>query len=337
VTAEGIVVKGGSIGAVIERNRIKNSTYAGILVGQSTAESLMDPVQNPNYYKNINAVVRNNIVENTDNAGIGMYAAQSPKIYNNTLINTARTVGASIIVAAQTHTTSTGTLVTSTTDPSIVNAIVTNTTVGSRPLFHIQSNGYTGTLTLDHNRYNNGGGTASFWDERTSSGYYGTWATWPSHTGAEAGSSLGDPGLTADGHLAAGSPSIDAGRTLALVTNDFDGDARSGATDIGADEYVTAVVVTNQPPVAGADAATTLKNAAVKINVLANNTDPNGDRLTVTAVTTPAHGTVVVNSDGTVTYTPAYNYLGADTFRYTIGDGHGGFSTATVTLTVKRK
>ena len=38
----------------------------------------------------------------------------------------------------------------------------------------------------------------------------------------------------------------------------------------------------------------------------------------------PAHGTATVNADGTITYAPAANYNGADSFSYTIGDGNGG-------------
>ena len=38
----------------------------------------------------------------------------------------------------------------------------------------------------------------------------------------------------------------------------------------------------------------------------------------------PAHGTAAINADGTITYTPAANYNGADSFTYTISDGNGG-------------
>ena len=44
----------------------------------------------------------------------------------------------------------------------------------------------------------------------------------------------------------------------------------------------------------------------------------------MSAATTPAHGTATVNADGTITYAPAANYHGADSFSYTIGDGNGG-------------
>ena len=51
----------------------------------------------------------------------------------------------------------------------------------------------------------------------------------------------------------------------------------------------------------------------------------------MSAATAPAHGTATVNVDGTITYAPAANYHGADSFSYTIGDGNGGSATATVT------
>ena len=326
----GIVAKGGLIGALIQRNRIVNFGD-GIELGQTTDPIYMNPVENPNYYENIDGLVRNNIIQGTNYAGITISAAENPQVYNNTLIDTARVGQGSIYLTPATH----NSVMTVTTSPSIVNNIVTRTVSTSLPLVFITSNGFTGTLTLDHNRYYNGGGTTSFWDERSSNGYYGTWATWPAHIGAEAGSSAGDPGIDATGHLVAGSPCIGAGRTLAEVTDDIDGDPRTGAYDIGADQYEAPAA--NQPPVAVAATATTVKNTPVTINVLANDYDPDGDSLTVTAVTKAAHGTVVLNADGTITYTPAIAFIGTDTFSYAISDGHGGTATAKVTVTVKRR
>ncbi len=48
----------------------------------------------------------------------------------------------------------------------------------------------------------------------------------------------------------------------------------------------------------------------------------------------PAHGVAVANPDGTITYTPALNFNGADSFTYTVSDGNGGTATATVSVTV---
>ena len=85
------------------------------------------------------------------------------------------------------------------------------------------------------------------------------------------------------------------------------------------------------------DAAALNAGTSVTINVLANDSDPNGDTLTVTAVTQPAsgHGVVTINADGTLTYTQTVFVNGTETFTYTISDGHGGTATATVTVTVK--
>ena len=66
---------------------------------------------------------------------------------------------------------------------------------------------------------------------------------------------------------------------------------------------------------------------------LANDTDVEGDTLTIQSVTQGVNGTVVDNGDGTVTYTPAADWNGVDTFTYTVSDG-ALTDTATVTVTV---
>ena len=94
---------------------------------------------------------------------------------------------------------------------------------------------------------------------------------------------------------------------------------------------------TQEPPVAVDDAATTAEDTAVTINVLANDSDPDGALVpgTVTIAGQPANGSVVVNADGTVTYTPDANYNGADSFSYTVTDDEGNVSNvATVNLTI---
>ena len=88
------------------------------------------------------------------------------------------------------------------------------------------------------------------------------------------------------------------------------------------------------PPTATHDTATTDEDTPVTIDLLANDHDPDGDALRVTALTDPTVGTLVDHGDGTVTYTPNANANGADTFSYTITDDHFGFDTATVSITV---
>ena len=89
-----------------------------------------------------------------------------------------------------------------------------------------------------------------------------------------------------------------------------DGDATSNLATV-------TVAVANTAPTADDDTASTGRNRPVTITVLGNDTDPDGDTLTVTGATAPADGTVQVNNDGTLTYTPAAGFTGTDTFGYT--------------------
>jgi hypothetical protein len=114
--------------------------------------------------------------------------------------------------------------------------------------------------------------------------------------------------------------------TFVYRVTDFDGDSDMATVTV-------TVTPANDPPDARDDTATTPEDTAVTIPVLANDVDPDGDALTVTAVTQPANGMVVINADNTVTYTPAMNFNGTDTFTYTISDGMLT-DTATVTVTV---
>jgi Cadherin-like domain len=90
----------------------------------------------------------------------------------------------------------------------------------------------------------------------------------------------------------------------------------------------------NRDPIAAGYTATTAREVPVTINVLANDSDPDGDPLEVVSVTQGTDGEVVLNDDGTVTYTPAEGFDGTDSFAYTIDDDHGGQATGTVTVTV---
>ena len=89
------------------------------------------------------------------------------------------------------------------------------------------------------------------------------------------------------------------------------------------------------PPAATDDAASTSPGSPVVVNVLSNDTDPDGDALTVSAVTQPANGTAAISGGGlSVTYTPSAGFSGSASFTYTANDGNGGTATATVTVTV---
>ncbi len=104
----------------------------------------------------------------------------------------------------------------------------------------------------------------------------------------------------------------------------------------GTDTATVNVTVTsvNDPLVAADDSATVSEDSADNvIEVLSNDTDADGDSLTVASVTQPTNGSVT-NNGSDVSYTPDANYNGSDSFTYTVSDGNGGTDTATVSVTV---
>ncbi|MDD2989865.1 MAG: retention module-containing protein, partial [Zoogloea sp.] len=154
----------------------------------------------------------------------------------------------------------------------------------------------------------------------------------------------GDPltvtGATVDPAL--GSVVINPDGTLTFTpTPDFNGpvlitytvsDGKGGTASSTVTVNVTPV---NDNPIANPDVATTLENTPVTVPVLGNDSDPEGDPLTVTSATVdPALGSVAINPDGTLTFTPAPNFNGPVVINYTISDGQGGTATSTVTVNV---
>ena len=99
---------------------------------------------------------------------------------------------------------------------------------------------------------------------------------------------------------------------------------------------VVTITAVNDAPTAVNDAGSTNEDAAVNMNVLANDTDPDAlDTLLVSSLTQGANGTVTVNVDNTLKYTPNANFNGTDTFTYKAKDASNVESnSATVTITV---
>src|SRR5262245_61623286 len=135
-------------------------------------------------------------------------------------------------------------------------------------------------------------------------------------------------------------PSGDTAETpTALPATRRGSDAFTYTVSDGAGGSDTATVNVNvasvqDTPSANDDAATVAEDSGPNaINVLANDSDVDGDTLTVASVTQAAHGSVV-NNGSSVSYTPAPNYFGPDSFSYTVSDGQGGVDTATVNITV---
>jgi len=84
--------------------------------------------------------------------------------------------------------------------------------------------------------------------------------------------------------------------------------------------YITITAV-NDAPVANTDYATTEEDTSVDIDILKNDTDVEGDTITLVSWEQPANGTVTVSEAGIATYTPDENYYGTDSFTYIISDG----------------
>jgi hypothetical protein len=92
-------------------------------------------------------------------------------------------------------------------------------------------------------------------------------------------------------------------------------------------------VSNNRAPVAQDDNVLIADDASITIAVLTNDSDPDGDTLQVAAVTDASKGTVTLNANGTLTYTPAKSFKSTDSFSYTLSDGKLT-ATATVTITL---
>lgn len=88
------------------------------------------------------------------------------------------------------------------------------------------------------------------------------------------------------------------------------------------------------PPAAQDDTAETDEDVPVRIDVLANDSDPDGDTLSITAFGQGQHGSVALE-EGKLVYAPAADWFGEDSFLYQIEDGFGGSALATVRVTVR--
>jgi hypothetical protein len=102
------------------------------------------------------------------------------------------------------------------------------------------------------------------------------------------------------------------------------------------DTATVTVTVSNQPPVAVDDTASTPSNTPVTTNVVANDTDPESGALSIQSFTQGSNGTVSCTVPN-CTYTPNANFSGTDSYTYTISDPGGLTDVATVTVTVSNQ
>ena len=106
-----------------------------------------------------------------------------------------------------------------------------------------------------------------------------------------------------------------------------------------ADSEVAAVSIkvspVNDSPKANDDTVKAQEDAPIAtVKVLANDTDPEGDKLMVINATQGTNGSVTIGTDSTLAYTPDRNFSGTDSFTYQLSDGKGGTDTAAVNVTI---
>jgi len=109
-----------------------------------------------------------------------------------------------------------------------------------------------------------------------------------------------------------------------------------GKTDSEPASVLITVNPANDPPIANDDSVTIRENTpAKKIDVLANDTEVDNEPLRISDITQGSHGSVEINPDNTLSYTPNPKFEGADTFTYTISDREGQTDTAVVNITIE--
>ncbi|HAD11628.1 MAG TPA: hypothetical protein DCF33_04230 [Saprospirales bacterium] len=237
IATTGVYVKGGGRNCIIEANRIENCGEGGIYLGFYTDAEWFDTDFNPEYYENINGLVINNLVVNTQHAGIGLWGAKDARVYNNTIINAALTEHAALFF--------------NTTDVWIDD--VTSARVGSRNvrvvnnlfvqpgtqepvMVRVRENALNGNNNqIDNNGYYDPAGT-TFLDDNLD---WEEWslAQWKAQTFRDLHSFDADPQMDGSHHLLAGSPCINTGVNQPFITTDREGQPRTdGANDIGSDE-----------------------------------------------------------------------------------------------------
>ena len=120
-------------------------------------------------------------------------------------------------------------------------------------------------------------------------------------------------------------------------TADFTYTVTDGTLTSNTATVTVSVAAVNDAPVANNDSLTATEDTALSYTaaqLLGNDTDADGNTLTIASVTSGSGGTAVLNGDGTVTFTPNANFNGTADFTYTVTDGTVTSNTATVSVTI---
>jgi hypothetical protein len=167
-----------------------------------------------------------------------------------------------------------------------------------------------------------------------------TLSQWQTATGQDRHSLVATPAqlfvnaTNGDYHLVPGSPAVDMGTVQLVPSRDLAGNSRprGAGIDIGAYEYLAGVA--NLPPLAVNDVFGTAAGTPIDLNVLANDSDPEGGLLTVIAFSSATAGNLVRLTNGQLRYTPQAGFSGVDSFSYSVSDGTSVSASVTVTIMV---
>jgi VCBS repeat-containing protein len=110
-----------------------------------------------------------------------------------------------------------------------------------------------------------------------------------------------------------------------------------GSTDSDAASVTIEVTAVQDAPIANNDVYTVAEDSILEVaanGVLGNDVDADGDSLAATLVTSPIHGVVTFNADGSFVYTPDADFVGIDGFSYYVNDGSTDSDAASVTIEV---
>ncbi|WP_166832001.1 Ig-like domain-containing protein, partial [Thalassoroseus pseudoceratinae] len=142
------------------------------------------------------------------------------------------------------------------------------------------------------------------------------------------GPSHGSLTLDTDGSFVY-TPNADFNGTDSFTYRASDGTLQSAPANV-----TITVIPVDDGPIANPDSAETDEDTPIVIDILANDFEPDGEPLIIERITSVVGGTVIVNPDNTVTFSPAANFNGNATFSYNIEDPGGSQSRTSVTITV---
>ena len=274
----------------------------------------------------------------SDSSGHSSTATVSITIAPTSADDSGTTVAGTTLNGASVLTNDAGSLLTVTAHTSPSHGTVTILSDGT--YIYIPTTGYSGPDSFDYTATDATGQTTTATVNLTVTPLVtNNSATTSTNTAVNSTSVLGNDsgtGLTISGHT---SPThgtlvfaLDGSYTYTPTTGYSGPDSFDYTATDATGQSATATVSLTILPTAIVDSATTPANTAlVGTTLLANDA---GSGLAVFSATAPLHGSVVVRTDGTYTYTPTAGYSGPDSFTYTVTDLSGQTATATVTVNV---